>query len=70
MGMALSRRCFRCKAFVGWQAQHCSYCQYRKGNENEDRAFATASPLETRHWRHELMDIARAIIEKIGTKRL
>jgi hypothetical protein len=33
MGFSLSRRCYRCIAVVGWNANLCSYCQFRSSNE-------------------------------------
>jgi hypothetical protein len=39
MGIFLSRRCYRCKSVVGWNANLCSYCQFRSGNE-EGRSSA------------------------------
>jgi RNA polymerase subunit RPABC4/transcription elongation factor Spt4 len=34
MGIFLSRRCYRCKSVVGWDAKLCGYCQFRSGNED------------------------------------
>lgn len=33
MGMSQSRRCYQCKSIVGWNANLCSHCEYRQGNE-------------------------------------
>lgn len=33
MGIFLSRRRYRCKALVGWNANLCSYCRSRSGKE-------------------------------------
>ena len=32
MGMNQSRRCYRCKAIVGWNTNLCGHCEYREGN--------------------------------------
>src|SRR3989442_1483130 len=37
MGSSLSWRCFRCKAVNGWDANLCMYCEYREGNDKEQR---------------------------------
>ncbi len=31
MGMGQSRRCYQCKAIVGWNANLCGHCEYREG---------------------------------------
>ena len=51
MGMNLSRRCFRCKAVLGWDATNCAYCRYREGNDTADKLlgadeYGTGNPVQ------------------------
>ena len=77
MGISLSRRCFRCKAVIGWDAKHCAYCQYREGNDNEDRRLGADEyrignrvPFRISETTSQVMNSVRAALAKIRTKRL
>ena len=77
MGISLSRRCFRCKAVIGWDAKLCAYCQHREGNENGDQGLATdeyriRNPVQFRlsGTTSQVMDSVRAAFAKIRTKHL